>query len=240
MRVTTTKPGLGAPLWFSVPEQFHHIDLTEAPEERIKRTYDALTAVLRSATAEQRLDMVVRQETMLSQLISQGAIYVGNCIARSDAPRSKISIAQLSITMKEARLPARRPLSVLANALREPGRAREVRVLEYPAGEALAVGEEVRLKLPAPLRGTATNTHRVRQAQVIFPHPDGRHLVSLALSTEHVDDWPQFLGILGKVAKSISFTEPQTNTISQRLAGMCDESSSVQRSPNSGQPPRSG
>ncbi|SDZ32608.1 hypothetical protein SAMN05216215_106016 [Saccharopolyspora shandongensis] len=220
MHVTTTKPGTGAPLWFSVPEQFQHIDLAEAPAERIKRTYDALTAVLLTATAEQRLDMVLRQEIMLSQLIGQGSIYVGNCLARSDASPSGISIAQLSIMLKDARLPTRRPLSVLASALREPGRAREVRVLEYPAGEALAIGEEVRLKLPAPLRGTAAaSTHRVRQAQVFFLHPDGRHLVTLALSTEHVDDWPRFLGILGKVANSISFTEPQTNTISQRLAG---------------------
>lgn len=213
--------GHAVPLWFTVPGQLHHVDLDEDPEQRIKRSYENVATTLGGATAAEQVHVVFLQELMLSQLLSQGAVYVGHCVARSEADPSKLTTAQFSLLVKEADLAAHRPLAAVASALRQPDGSREVGFADYPAGEALVVGEEVEVQLPTTVTGKPVeNTHRVRQAQVILPFPGNRRMVVIGVSSEGLDDWEHYVAMLNEIASSISFTDPAKKTIGDRLAGL--------------------
>ncbi|RCW43122.1 hypothetical protein DFQ14_1079 [Halopolyspora algeriensis] len=158
---------------------------------------------------------------MLSQLLNQGAVYVGHCVARSDADPSKLTTSQFSILVKEADLSAHRPLAAVASALRQPDGRRKVGFADYPAGEALVVGEEVEVRLPVSVTGKSVeNVHRVRQAQVILPFPGGRRMAVLGVSSESLDDWEHYVSMLNGIATSVSFTDPAKKSIGDLLAGL--------------------
>jgi hypothetical protein len=103
--------------------------------------------------------------------------------------------------------------------LRTPGR--EVGFAEYPAGQALVVGEEVRVTMPTTATGAPVQTsHLVRQAQIIFPCPDRKHIAILALSSEALADWRAYIDILDGMARSVSFRDPaKKSSIADRLSG---------------------
>ncbi|RRO18171.1 hypothetical protein EIL87_07955 [Saccharopolyspora rhizosphaerae] len=212
---------LGAPLWFKVPDQFHELDLDEAPAERFRRAVDNATAVMSDNSGTEPLRVAYVQEAMLSQLRRQAAVYVAHCVARSEADPSKLAVAQFSILVQEAALSGTQPLPVLVNALKQPGTTREVGLADYPAGEAAVVGEEVKVVLPVTLSARAEEEERrVRQAQVLFPVPGGQHLVVVGVTSESLDDWSHYIAMLDGIARSISFTDPSRTTIADRLAGL--------------------
>lgn len=83
------------------------------------------------------------------------------------------------------------------------------------------VGEEVEVRLPVSITGKSIDSsHRVRQAQVIFPFPDGKRIAILGVSSESVEDWEHFVAILNGIASSFSFVDPSKRTIGDRLAGL--------------------
>jgi hypothetical protein len=209
------------PLWFKVPEELHEIDLTEAPEARVRRAYANATAVMRGATEEQRVHVVHTQEMMVIELLDQGAVYAGQLLARSDYNPERLATAQFAVMIKKADLAAREPLAAVADGLREPGKSREVGFAVYPAGEALVVGEEVQVTLPTTITGAPVrNTHLVRQAQIIFACPDRRHIAIIALSSEALADWRTYIDILDTMARSVSFEDPnKSSSIASRLSG---------------------
>ncbi|WP_145737129.1 hypothetical protein [Saccharopolyspora dendranthemae] len=209
------------PLWFKIPEQLHEVDLAEPAEDRVRRSYANVSTVMRGSSPAERVHVVYLQEEMLTQLLSSGAVFIGHCLARSEADPSRLTSAQFSILVQEANLSASRPLHALAGALKQPGKRREVGFAEYPAGEALVVGEEVAVTLPATLTGELDeNTHRVRQAQVMFAHPDNERLVIVGVSSEAVEDWHHYVKILDGIARSVAFTDPAEPTIGDLLAGL--------------------
>ncbi|MBQ0926553.1 hypothetical protein [Saccharopolyspora endophytica] len=221
MMAAETGSDLGVPLWFKVPDQFNELDLDEAPAERFQRAVGNATAVMSDASDAEPLRVAYLQEAMLSQLRRQGAVYVAHCVARSEADPSKLAVAQFSILVQDAALSGTQPLSVLVNALKQPGTTREVGLADYPAGEAIVVGEEVKVVLPVTLSGRVEeNEHRVRQAQVLFPVPGGQYLVIVGVTSESLDDWPHYVAMLDGIARSISFTDPSRATIADRLAGL--------------------
>lgn len=212
---------LSNPLWFTVPEELHHVDLDEDPELRVRRTYQNVAATLTGASTAERLHVVFLWEVMLAQLASEGAVYVGHCLARSDSDPARLSTAQFSVLAKEADLSARRPLSAVASGLRKPDGSREVGFAEFSAGEALVVGEELQVRRPSTMTGKPEESvHRVRQAQVILPFPGYRRMAVLGVSSEDVGDWDHYVSMLNGIADSVSFTDPQAPSIADRLAGL--------------------
>jgi hypothetical protein len=208
-----------APFRFTVPEQLFEIALGEDPEVRVKRAFRNASAIMRGATEEQCVHVAATQEMMISQLMSEGAVYVGQLVARSDVDPTKLASAQFAVLVKPAEVAAERPLAAVADGLRQPGMRREVAFAEYPAGEALVVGEEVRVNLPTTLTGAAVpNSHIVRQAQIIFPFPDRRRLAILTVSSEDLADWDDFVVILAGIARSVSFRQPGELSITDRLS----------------------
>jgi hypothetical protein len=208
------------PLRFKVPEQLHEIDLNEDAEQRVRRAYANATAIMRGSTEEQRVHVVYTQEMMIAELQSQGAVYAGQLVARSDDNPQKLATAQFAVMIKDAELDAKNPLAAVADGLREPGKTREVAFAEYPAGQALVVGEEVQVTMPVTVTGAPIATkHLVRQAQIIFPCPDHKHMAILALSSEALADWRAYIDILDAMARSVSFRDPSKTSIADRLSG---------------------
>jgi hypothetical protein len=208
------------PLRFTVPEQLREIFFDEPAETRIERTYRELRTSLRGLTSEQALHLVYTQEQMLAKLWDEGAVYVGQCCARSDAEPTTLTTAQFTILVKKAELQAERPLAAVAGGLKKPGEPRELIFVDYPAGEALVVGEELTVRTPfTPLGRPTPTTHRLRQAQVILPFPDKRRLAIIGVSSEDLEDWRSYVEILDGIARSVSFTEPGVNPISEHMLG---------------------
>ncbi|WP_037316867.1 hypothetical protein [Amycolatopsis orientalis] len=211
--ITTLEPGAApatkVPFRFTVPEQLHEVDFAEPADARIRRALERWPAALRGLTPHQAVHLALTQEMSLAKLREEGAVYVGQIFARSDHDPARVTTGQLAIMVKPADLRAEQPLAAIAGGLTVRGEPREIGYADFPAGEALVVGEEVTVSLPfTPLGGRRPVTHRMRQAQIIFAFPDRRRLAILSVATEDLADWRAYLAILNGVAKSVSFDPP--------------------------------
>jgi hypothetical protein len=221
MGISTALEGrsTGTPLRFVVPGTLQEITLNEDPEERTKRTLERLSSL--GSTPEQCLYLTTQQEILIWQLANQGAVYAAQCVARSEADPRMLSTALFTILVKQADLQAERPLAAVAGGLKTPGQPREVVFNQYPAGEALVVGEELTVRRAVTVTGQpVANTHRVRQAQVILPFPDKQRLAIIGVASESLQDWIYYVRMLDGIARSMSFTRPATSDISTRLGAL--------------------
>ncbi|WP_162830256.1 hypothetical protein [Amycolatopsis palatopharyngis] len=206
------------PLRFTVPEQLHEIDLGEDQQQRVRRTFEKLIRCLHGIDQTKILAMVFSQEAMLAKLVQEGAVYVAQCVARSEFEPTRLCVAQFSILVKDAALQGAQPLKTIASGLRTPGEPREIIFMDFPAGEGLVIGEELAVQPYADVTGQRTGrSHRVRQAQIILAFPDRRRLAILNVSSEGIEDWHHLTRTLNEIAHSVSFTKRAENTISMRL-----------------------
>lgn len=206
------------PLTFSVPQQFQEISLTDSPEQRARRQYDALTQALRGIKPSEGLYMVLAQEMALANLIRAGTIYVATCFAKSETDPTRGVTAHLSVLIKEATLHGNRPLVDVARGLNTPGEPREIIFNEFPAGEALVIGEELLVTQPTTVSGSPTpQKHRIRQAQVIFALPGNEALAIFSMSSPSLDDWPHFMAVLNGISHSVSLADTANSVVSSRL-----------------------
>lgn len=207
------------PFRFAVPEQLLEVDLAEAPDARMRRALEQYPAALRGLTAQQAVHLTLTQEMSLAKFREEGAVYVGQIFARSDHDPARLTTGQLAIMVKPVDSRAEQPLAAIAGGLTVRGEPREIGYADFPAGEALVVGEEVTVRIPfTPLGRPTPVTHRMRQAQIIFAFPDKRRLAILSVSTEDLGDWQAYLAILNGVAQSVSFAlEVPESSIANKL-----------------------
>ncbi len=206
------------PLRFTFPSQFTELPLDEHPEERVKRTFSQVTARMPNASDSERVHLVFMQEFMLAKLMQQGAVWAALCVCRSEADPTMLSTAQFAIFVKDVKLQGDSPLAAVAGGLKEPGKPLETALVQFPAGEGLVVGEELRVDAPVTVNGRRErNTHVVRQAQVMIPFPTKRRLAIISASSESLGDWNYYANMLNDIAQSVSFTEENTN-IKDRLS----------------------
>lgn len=205
-------------IYFSIPSHFNRVDLTEPPEARIRRTYEDVQAVLGNPDSDQCSHIATLLEMMISRLVDYGAVYVAQGFAQSEANPGTLCTAQFTIFVKEAELETDQPLSLLASGLRDPGSPRQAAVVEYPAGAAVVVGEELEVSPSVTAAGRPTmERYRMRQAQVLLPFPNRRRVAVLSLTSTHLDDWHHFVRILNDIACSFSFTPRNDNSVVGRL-----------------------
>lgn len=197
------------PFYFTVPGQFSELPLTEDPEARVRRTFERVAASLRSATDAERVHVTFLQEYLLAKLLAEGAVYAALCLCRSETHPGKLSTAQFAIFVKDIKLSGERPLAAVAGGLKNPGQPRETAFVHFPVGEGLVVGEELKMTIPVDLRGRPhPSTHIVRQAEVLIPFPDRQQLAVLSVTSEALDDWIHYAGMLNDIAHSVRFTKP--------------------------------
>lgn len=207
-----------APLRFTFPGQFTELPLDEDPEIRVRRTYEAVSARMPDATDAERVHRVFLQEFMLYKLLQEEAVWAALCVGRSEADPAMLGAAQFAIFVKDVKLEGDSPLAAVAGGLKEPGKPLETSFVQFPAGEGLVVGEELRVDIPITLDGRRErNTHIVRQAQVMIPFPNKRRLAIISASSESLGDWIHYANMLNDIAQSVSFTEEST-AIRDRLS----------------------
>lgn len=208
----------GVPMRFTPPAQLQKINLDEAPELRLQRTYREAARVLPDADPGELAHLALMQEVSVARLMSEGAVYAAHCVARSEAEPTVLCTAEYAIVIKESDLPATQPLAKIANGLKEPGEPRATAVVAYPAGEAVVVGEEVSIT-PSALPSGRPNgeSYSMRQAQVIMPLPDRQRLAIMSVSSTHLRDWPHFVRMLNDIAHSVRFSASDSSGINNRL-----------------------
>lgn len=210
-----------APFTFAVPEHFNEVPLDETPEQRALRQYESLSRTFRGLDPARCLHMVLGQEMALAHMIREGAVYLATCLARSGSNPARAVTAQFSVLVKEAELHSGRSLREIARALKDPAQPREVILNEFPAGEALVVGEEVLVRQPITVLGqNSPQEHRLRQAHVIFILPKRGCTITLTMASQNIDDWEHFVTILNRIAHSVSFTSSERSNILNRLDGL--------------------
>lgn len=202
------------PFYFSVPGHFSEIPLTEDPETRVRSTFQ------RVATDAERVHVTFLQEYLQAKLLAEGAVFAALCLCRSEADPRKLSTALFAIFVKDVKLSGERPLAAVAGGLKNPGQPREAVFARFPAGEGLVVGEELNVTIPVDLRGRPRpTTHTIRQAEVLIPFPDRQRLAVLSVTSESLDDWIHYAGMLNDIAHSVRFTKPGTS-IADRLGAL--------------------
>lgn len=208
------------PLRFTVPDHFTVLPLDAEPEDRVRSTYQRALRTMPAVADSERVQMVFMQELLLAKLIEEGAVYAALCVCRSEAQPATLSTAQFAIFVKHVDMNGERPLAAVAGGLRNPGDPRETAFVQFPAGEGLVVGDEVKVTVPiTPAGRRESTTTVVRQAQIMLPFPDKRKLAVLSMSTASREDWLPYSRILNDIAHSVSFTEMNTS-ISDRLSGL--------------------
>ncbi|MDV6011099.1 putative T7SS-secreted protein [Haloechinothrix sp. LS1_15] len=196
-------------LYFTVPDVFREIELDGDPEDRVARTFDRLGSTLGGATPEQCGSLTVQQELAIAQLRQHSAVYAATCLVRTEDEPPRLSTAQFTLCVREAKLDGERPLIALADGLRLPGSAREVAFADFPAGQAVLVGEEVEVHMPYSVDGREEpRTHRIRQAQVILPLPGNRKIAVFGIASQCLHEWRYYAAMLNDIAYSVAFTPP--------------------------------
>ncbi|WP_141921363.1 hypothetical protein [Halopolyspora algeriensis] len=78
------------------------------------------------------------------------------------------------------------------------------------------------MTLSAELLGSQEDSVRTtRQIQAFIPLPDGSRMATLALATEALDDWDNYLAIMRGILGTVSFRKPGTrSSIETRLDGL--------------------
>lgn len=207
---------------FTAPPEFKAIDLTEAPEERLRRTITQTAVTLPDLPVEQRAQLAISQELMAQQMAGQNVKYAATCVLRTEGERPQLTMANLTLVVQPVDFGhGADPLSLLANGLKTPGKKRETGYVHLPAGRALMLAEEVRLTPGITPFGLATDrTQVIRLAQAMVLFPDQRALAILGLSTEFLADWEDYVEIFRGIVRTIEFTRPGASTrIADRLGG---------------------
>jgi len=202
--MTVTAP----PVWFDVPDAFTALDLGADAAPRVELMV-ARTPALRD---EQRVHLVLTQEIMIERLRAGQVAYAAHGLFRVAGDRPRLSVAQLTVSTHRVDVGSENVLDSIAARLAVPGLRRQVGFLDLAVGRALTVVEDRRFSTGATVFGQARDReHVVRQVQLMLPFPDRRHLATVALSTEFLHDWSDYIEIVGAVARSVSFTAPDTS-----------------------------
>lgn len=206
----------GDALYFDAPVQLQKVDLTESAETLYQRTYENVAAMVGEENHAEREHIAMLQQSMLARLVEAGAVYVAHAVARSEANPDRLCTAQYTVLIRDVEVPE--SLSILANGMKERGEPRETAVVEYPAGEAVVVGEELEIR-PEMTAGGRPNTesYRMRQAQVLLPFPNRRRLAVIGVSSSNLEDWDNFVRMLDDIANSASFKPPASTGVAARL-----------------------
>lgn len=200
-------------VWFDVPDAFAALDLGDDPGPRIAR----LAAPTTGLTDTQRLHLLLAQEYMVETMRREYVVYAAQCLVRVDGATPRLSVAQFTVSVCPAHVAGLVGVDVLDVVAARldgvgPGReapGREVAVLSLPAGRTLAVVEDRRFTTYVSALGVARRRdHVVRQVQLVVPFPDRRYLAVLALGTESLQDWENYLDLVGDIAASVRFSAP--------------------------------
>lgn len=199
----------GPSIWFDAPPGFVETPLDGTLEERLDRMADVFERQFPDVPLEQRLFTAANAELMLQAQFAEGLAHQSNCLYRAGDGTVIHGVFSLFIKPLETESSltfADRTAGTLAASRPQA----EVGVLHLPYGRAVVATEDRLVRLPGALYGLAEDGESlVRQVEVMIPHPVGRHLVLVVLSTEYLDYWEDWVMVLGTALEGLSFFAPQ-------------------------------
>ncbi|MFJ9847421.1 hypothetical protein ACIRYZ_44785 [Kitasatospora sp. NPDC101155] len=195
-------------LWFAAPVGFVEVPLDGTPEERLDRWSAAFDAIGSDIPQEQRIDTALNAEYLLQAQLLQGLVYLANCFYRTDEGEVIHAVFTILVTPTETG----GPLTFAARTAEQWAAARpgaEVGVLDLPCGRAAVATEDRLVTVPGKLYGLEQDSESlVRQIEVAIPHPAGRHVALVVLSTEYPEHWEHWALAAGSALRELSFRDP--------------------------------
>lgn len=199
------------PFTFDVPETFQEVDLHADAADRAEELHAKLREVQFGLTEEELLGLLLTNQRLVEQLIEQDVVYVATFLGRSEFDTTALSTAQFTVAWQQhGNIGPDTKLDELAQTLSERREGCEVEQVCLPTGAALAIIEDDYVKLS---RGSFGNeieeVKQVRQLQVVIPLVDRRELVYFGISTECLQDWGDYIGMMAEICKTIRRSDIQ-------------------------------
>ena len=183
-----------------MPREFVELDLGGVP------TLDPtqLRSLFPTAPDAPLTAVASAQEQLTAAMLDHGVRYAATVLARSESDPTRLTTAFFTVAEQRVELTGTRPLEELVERLAEPDLRREMDFFDLPAGRALAVVEDREVRPGGTLSGAVDESvHLVRQLQLFLPFPDREGLAVFALATECLADWPEYVDIMGAIAKTV-------------------------------------
>ncbi|MGW7419728.1 hypothetical protein ACWGJB_06610 [Streptomyces sp. NPDC054813] len=210
-------------LWFELPPGFSQFQLTEDPESRMLRMADATDAMFgATATAEQKLSLIVSGEYVLQTMIAAGAEHVSSCLVRM--PDGELSQGTLCVLVER---PAAGPehqdrqgsAKRTAAQWRELYSDAEVGLVMLPYGMTALCIRDQELQIPGAIFGLGDPVPAtVREVQFCVPLQTGPGSALFVFTTQDTDPghWAAYLDMLSGIMRSLSTDEPEDERPSGR------------------------
>ncbi|MFE9608316.1 hypothetical protein [Streptomyces sp. NPDC006012] len=212
------------PVWFLAPEGFFALPLADSPDERAARAHSFVrdlysrgdetvwgpAAPYYSAIAELMQDTGVSYAAMGLFSTSEEERTPEGDIARHDlsggAAQCAFTLAAIPTDQAEA------DTDVVAQgilAALSADRYNEVDWLDLPCGPAVSCVSWRQLNLNPAMTASGEATELVTaQIQVHIPFPTGPFTAVFTLFTASVDQWSQFVEMMGGILQTVSFADP--------------------------------
>ncbi|MEU2774168.1 hypothetical protein ABZ646_14810 [Streptomyces sp. NPDC007162] len=200
-----------AGIWFAVPGGFTELPIDAllaapaSPEaDRLREALAPLAeAIPDGVTRQQFIAQLASGQQLLRALREVGTVHCALGVHRDDVTGSAGETLHSLFTVSWRDIAwAPRPVSA-ARAVATAEQHAHVEYLELPSGPA-SMGETVRT--PSPDFGLPPTP--LLQIHAHLPHPDGKRLAVLTLSTTAVERRAQYRAILHNIAELTSFESP--------------------------------
>ena len=209
-----------AEVWFVEPAGFTTIplDVLLAPQdspaaEKLRTALAPLLDAAPSELARQQLSAQLAAAKQLLEALSEaGTVHcsvglhrndVGDSDGDSEADESIDQPLLSLLTLSWRDIAPAPPAITAARAVASSEEHTRVEYVELPCGPA-SVSETVR----TPSAGSGLPQQPLLQIHAHLPHPDGKRLAILTLTTAEVARREQYRAILGQVAELVSFDDP--------------------------------
>jgi hypothetical protein len=189
---------------FHVPDGFVDLPNLDDPAALAEKLREVVDVIGVGAAAEQRESLLALYTTAYSQLLHEGAIYIGYGYFRTDD--GGLSTCALNVFLKDHA--EGNPYLIVRQVTNQHSEGGPAHVpgmtatpMELPCGPAVFV---LRMTLvPDDLPGGAAAAW---QAQVVIPFPQGKKVLVMDFSTPCTAEAGYYAGILDGIAHTVSFT----------------------------------
>ncbi|MEU8781348.1 hypothetical protein [Streptomyces sp. NPDC048637] len=211
-RVASPQAGAGVelPLTFSVPQEFHSLDLAASAEENTDLLLERLGQLESRPPQEELAHAVLAQQTMYEMLTAAGAVYAGVLLAKTptDAPpeQQHLSSVILTVVARPSELANEHTVTRLARTLGAIHPDAEVGVTRLPSGPAVLLTQDSKVEKPVNLLVNDDQPTVVRQLHVFVPIPGRLAMADFSIASENLAEWDHCVDILAGVCNTIAFT----------------------------------
>lgn len=214
---------------WQIPKEFHSLALELDPEERARHFDGMAASIWSSGTDHQRETVAYWYRQIADAAAADGALEAAFCVLRTEDGR--VTTANLSVMVHKIEHgdDTRAVLAGLVEALSDDPMNQVVEV-NTAGGPAVLTLSGLQMTAPGDPDGAADRvTLDLAQATAYVPCLEVSHLLLLTLTTPSIVDFPDYVGVLARVADSVQVNRaavPAT-PVGRRIAGPHPSTQSV-------------